>query len=47
MKKDMIKKNVGDHVLLVPQAQRLDKHGFVLAAVRKPLISGGLKTVDG
>jgi hypothetical protein len=34
MKKDMIKKNVGDHVLLVPQAYRLDKFGFEVRPVR-------------
>lgn len=33
MNKDMMKKNVGSHVLLVPPACRLNKDGFELAAV--------------
>jgi hypothetical protein len=33
MNKDMMKKNVGVHVLLVPPACRLDQHGFELKAV--------------
>jgi hypothetical protein len=33
MNKDMIKKNKGHHVLLVPPAYRLDRYGFELPAV--------------
>lgn len=35
MKKDMVKRNLGDQVLLVPQAYRLDKYGFEVRPVRE------------